>query len=507
MKITNNQELVLGPPGCGKTHYLLGRLENAFEQGYSPDRIAFVSFTKKAVNEAIDRTCRKFHLSGKDLPYFRTVHSLCFRALRMTKSDMMDRNAYTELGDLLGYKFDGTFDESETGMPTGGQDGDRLLFTDNFARITCRELRDVWENDDTGLDWFELLRMKQALEKFKDTKLLLDFTDLLNRFVQHDKALDVDVAIIDEAQDLSQMQWRVLRVAFRNAAKLYIAGDDDQSIYKWSGADTPAFMSLEGEKKILNQSYRIPRAVYTRANEIITKVGTRFDKPFLPRDADGFIDVLPTVDYIKINSDETTLILVRNVFLLDRIAKILRNQGHPFLGRQGYSSIKHAHIEAILTWEHLRKGATVTGKAVKNLYDHMQIGMFLARGAKVSTNALENNAQVSLENLKMSHGLLKTDIWHEALEGIDLPLRAYYLTILKSGRKLTATPKITINTIHGVKGGEADHVIVLPDMSSRTFEQYQKDPTDEHRVGYVAVTRAKERLSLVLPSSTKAYSY
>jgi len=507
MRIIENQEVVLGPPGCGKTHYLLNSLEHTFDQGYAPDRVAFVSFTKKAVNEAVDRTCTKFKLSAKDLPYFRTVHSLCFRALRMTKSDMMDKNAYRELGDLLGYKFEGTFDESETGLPTGSESGDRLLFTDNFARITCRPLRDIWENEDTGLDWYELLRLSESLAKFKDAKLLLDFTDLLHRFVAYNKPLDIDVAIVDEAQDLSVLQWRVLKIAFSKATKVYIAGDDDQSIYKWSGADTPTFMSLKGKQTILNQSYRIPRSVFNKANEIIKKVGTRFDKPFKPRDVDGFVDILPTVDYIKIDNDQTTLILVRNVFLLDRIAKILRNQGHPFLGRHGYSSIKHSHVEAIITWETLRKGSTVTGKAVKNMYDYMVVGSYLARGAKVSTNHLEDNAQVSIENLKLSHGLVKTDIWHEALEGIELPMRAYYLSILRSGRKLTATPKIAINTIHGVKGGEADHVIVLPDMSSRTYGQYVKDPTDEHRVGYVAVTRAKEKLSLILPSSTKAYSY
>ena len=507
MQIIEQQEVVLGPPGCGKTHYLLDRVEELLSKGVPPDRIAFVSFTKKAVNEAIDRVCRRFNLKPGDLPYFRTVHSLCFRALKMSKSDIMDRNAYFELGELLGYKFEGTFDEAETGLPVGGEVGDKLLFTDNFARITCRPLREVWENEDTGLDWYELLRLSQALERFKDAKLLLDFTDLLTRFVQYNAPVQVEAAIIDESQDLSVLQWKVLQVAFANVSSCYIAGDDDQSIYKWSGADIGTFLSLKGRKTLLNQSYRIPRTVFKRAGEIIQKVGNRFDKPFLPRDVEGFIDVLPTIDYININQEETTLILVRNVFLLDRIAKILRNQGHPFMGRHGYSSIKHAHIDAIITWENLCKGETVTGKQAKSLYSHMQVGTYLARGSKAAIDRLENGERVTIDRLKANYGLIGTAIWHEALEGIELQMRAYYLSILKSGRKLTAQPKISINTIHGVKGGEADHVIILPDMSSKTYAQFVSDPVDEHRVAYVAVTRAKERLSLILPSTPKAYSY
>ena len=507
MKIIDNQEVILGPPGCGKTHHLLSLMDKLIARGYAPNRIAFVSFTKKAVNEAVDRACKKFTLKGQDLPYFRTVHSLCFRALKMTKSDMMDRTSFKELGDLLGYKFEGTFDESETGLPTGDEKGDKLLFLDNFARITCKPLRQVWEQEGQGFEYYELLRLSDGLKQFKASKLLLDFTDLLTRFVEWKKPVDVDIAIIDEAQDLSTLQWEVLKVAFGKAKMVYIAGDDDQSIYKWSGADTDIFLDLGGKKTVLHQSYRIPKSIYKRANRIIGNVAKRLEKPFMPRVCEGFIDILPTVDYIKIDPEQTTLLLVRNVFLLDRIAKILRNQGHPFLGRHGYSSIKQSHIDTIIAWEHLRKGGSVTAKKAKDIYASMQIGAYLARGAKVSLDKVDNDKQVTLEDLKSKYGLLRDALWHEALEGIDLSSRAYYLSILKSGRKLTAVPKISINTIHGVKGGEGDHVILLPDMSSRTYAQYQVDPTDEHRVAYVAVTRAKERLSIVLPSSTKAYPY
>lgn len=507
MKITNNQRLILGPPGCGKTTRSLNHISDALENRYEPDTIAFVSFTRKAIFEATDRACTKFNLISNDLPYFRTVHSMCFRALRMSKQDMMERTKYKELGDILGYKFEGTFDESETGLPVGDERGDRLLFLDNFARITCRSLRETWETADSGLDWYELERLSKTLAAYKDKKCLLDYTDLLTRFVARDKPLPIKMAIVDEAQDLSTLQWQVLKVAFRDCEELYIAGDDDQSIYRWSGADIDTFLSLEGEREVLHQSYRLPRAVYQKALRIITDVPNRFEKPFAPRDCEGSIDRLPTIDYAVIKPEESTMILVRNVFLLARVQNLLKGQGHPFLGRHGYSSIKREHVDAIYCWEDLQKGRTMPLKRVQNMFDHMLVGKFLARGAKAKMNAADKDLRFTQETLKKEYGLLKYDLWHEALEGIELPMRAYYLSIMHSGRKLTEVPKVTIQTIHGVKGGEADHVILLPDMSRRTYDDYVKNPVDELRVAYVAVTRAKEKLSIISPSSQRAFQY
>jgi len=425
----------------------------------------------------------------------------------MTKADIMSKTSYKELGEILGYRFDGTFDESETGMPMGDENGDALLFMDNYARITCRPLREIWEEADSGTDWYELDRLSRGLKEYKSKHLLLDYTDLLTRFVERGKSLPVSVAIIDEAQDLSRLQWHVLRVAFKDADRVYIAGDDDQSIYRWSGADLDTFLRLGGEKEILSKSFRLPRLIHKRANDIISGVPKRFDKPFSPRDSEGVVDTIPAIDYAEFTKGESTMILVRNVYLLTRVQNMLKGKGLPFVGRHGYSSLKADHIDAIKCWEGLNRGRSYTVKRLRNMYDHMKIGAYLARGAKARLNELNDKETLNFANLKLAYGLLKYDIWHSALEGIELEMRAYYLSIMHSGRKLTDTPEILIQTIHGVKGGEADHVVLLPDMSKRTFDAYQRDPTDEMRVAYVAVTRARNRLSLVAPSSQRFYPY
>ena len=58
----NKETAIYGPPGTGKTTKLLEIMENAIAEGTNPERIAFLSFTKKAAQEAIDRACLKFNL-------------------------------------------------------------------------------------------------------------------------------------------------------------------------------------------------------------------------------------------------------------------------------------------------------------------------------------------------------------------------------------------------------------------------------------------------------------
>ena len=67
---------IFGPPGTGKTTTLINKVSDALARGVSPNRIAFLSFTNKACDEAKERAGEKFGLNPeRDLPWFRTLHS------------------------------------------------------------------------------------------------------------------------------------------------------------------------------------------------------------------------------------------------------------------------------------------------------------------------------------------------------------------------------------------------------------------------------------------------
>ena len=76
--------LIFGPPGTGKTHTLIGRVEDALEQGVHPSRIGFTSYSRKAITEARERVCARFQMEEKDFPNMRTLHSWAFRGLGLS---------------------------------------------------------------------------------------------------------------------------------------------------------------------------------------------------------------------------------------------------------------------------------------------------------------------------------------------------------------------------------------------------------------------------------------
>lgn len=92
-------------------------------------------------------------------------------------------------------------------------------------------------------------------------------------------------------------------------------------------------------------------------------------------------------------------------------------------------------------------------------------------------------------------------VWYEAMSEVTLDQREYVRAMLRRGEAVTKQPRIRLSTIHGAKGGEADNVLLLTDVSSKAYQQQQRNPDDENRVLYVALTRAKERLHIVQPST------
>ena len=175
----SNLHVVLGPPGTGKTTKLLNLVENHLNDGVLPDHIGYLAFTKKAANEAVERACIKFDYTSQQLPYFRTIHSLCFQQLGLRRDDVMKRSHYKELGAMIGVDVTGSASISE-GASFGMTIGDRLFFLENLSRIKRIPLRQVYdESNDEDINWFELERLQRALASYKKKRQVVDYTDML----------------------------------------------------------------------------------------------------------------------------------------------------------------------------------------------------------------------------------------------------------------------------------------------------------------------------------------
>ena len=108
-----------------------------------------------------------------------------------------------------------------------------------------------------------------------------------------------------------------------------------------------------------------------------------------------------------------------------------------------------------------------------------------------------------LDTLKGKFGLLDAPIWHEALTRIPEDKRDYLVAVLRRKTKLSTMNRIRLSTIHGAKGGEADNVLLMMDLSPKFAAEMQKNGDNVHRLFYVGITRAKKALHLVLPKHTE----
>lgn len=488
---------IFGPPGTGKTTTLLNMVEKSLEAGITPSQLGFFAFTKKAANEARDRAAQRFDLDPvKDLPYFRTIHSLAYRLMGVNENQLMSDQNYKELSKAIGFTLHSSSSEEEdvsfkaTDHP--------ILQLINLAKTKKTALQHEYNHSNVNFTWLEVKYVADSYENYKKSFGLMDFTDMLLAFVKQADHLmpSFKISFLDEAQDLSPLQWDIAHKLDAKSERMFVAGDDDQAIYRWAGADVDHFINLPGGAEVLEQSYRVPAAIHALAEKIASRIQNRFPKVYRPRQEQGQIYRVPDIRSIDM-SEGSWLIMAQARFMLHPIQQELKNGGYLFERQDGSRSIPQKMSLAINGWESLRKGRAVTTGTAQAIYSYMSgNGVRVKRGHK-TINA-DDNQMFELRELQEHFGLLATDemIWHEAMDKIPDGDRAYITALLRRGEKFNAKPRIRLSTIHGAKGGEAQNVVILPDLTAAALESVGDDL---HRVFYVGVTRALQNLYILEP--------
>lgn len=492
---------IFGPPGCGKTHRLLGIMERELAGGIAPDRLAYLTFTVAARREAKQRAMVKFGYADEQLRWFRTLHSTAYELLGVNQGALVTaQQGLSAFGERFGYEFSSAGPRySDEGFPSFGfTTGDKLLAFDHFRRHRELDLETAyraWPED--RVSFFEASRFTHGYARWKAEDGRLDFTDLLERA---NTALPCDVVIVDEAQDLSPLQWRALWAFAKDAQRVYLAGDDDQAIYEWAGASAGAFLSQPGAIEVLPQSYRCPGPVTQLAQGIVEGIQEpRQAKEWRPRPGEGRVSSIAELDSLTTVKTGSTLVLYRNHAFANDVLRVLRAEGTPYL-QQGKSSLNPEVVRTLLAWEALRHPQ----RAIH--VDDLELIFSYASPQRISAEQRGRAREAKLQSWTRAalgtiadwpDGIFDAP-WYNVLDRLREDVFYLRRVIERGGRAaLTSTPTVALSTIHGAKGAEADHVVLLTHMSRLVRKSFELAPDAERRVWYVAVTRAKETLTLV----------
>lgn len=541
---------VVGPPGTGKTTHLSGRIR-ATRKARGDESTCVISYTKVAAAEIGSRgepdEEGKRKRGGEDADGVKrqgTLHSLLYQMLgHPSIADLPEQLKGWNSTQPEDWQLSGSRDMDDLDTPKYKTEADRLMSDANRFRAQMRPI-ELWPGD--------VRAFYRAWTAWKEKEGHLDFTGF------HEEAIrrgllppeGCSVGIVDEAQDFSRLELTLIRQWAEHWDATVFGFDDDQAIFSWRGADASALvdeMPAPPERvKVLEQSYRVPRAVHAAAARWIERCRRRVPKEYKPRQAEGLVrhidatfrrpQELVELVLSDLSQGGNAMILASCGYMLNQTLAELRERGIPF---------HNPYRPANGSWNPLSAGATArrilsfskrnpqfwgevafmdmwTVKELADWTKHLGAGCFIARGKKQELLDLaadkERNKEIIDERQFLSSSCLE---WADrgdlaAFEAAVLGThkRAYEFPMRVARRDIhlldgkNNPPRIILGTVHSVKGGESAHVYVFPDLSHAGMRQWEqvgsKDHDDVRRVFYVAMTRARETLTILRPGSNLA---
>ena len=320
------QLLVLAGAGTGKTRVVITRMAQLVKRGTPPSRILAVTFTNKAAREMLARTTAMLGGKGRgkrpagdkpERPEISTIHSLCVRILRRHAATLgyPERFAIIDRGEqesaaraaLKAIKVPDTVLSPGDLVDRVSRWKSRAIRPSEAANTVSADADDSWTLAAAGYRRYqESLKTAGAVD-FDDLLLLVDELFSNNEEARRTEAGRFDHLLVDEYQDTSGIQERILTALARDHASICVVGDDDQSIYSWRGAEISHILDFArrwpGAKVVkLEENYRSTPEIIQAANLLIERNARRHGKTLISNSPAG---MPPAVMQAQDEADES----------------------------------------------------------------------------------------------------------------------------------------------------------------------------------------------------------
>ncbi len=500
--------LCVAPAGSGKTTTLVARIAWLIDEGAAPESICAITFNKRAAEELRERAASALEPLGDGLAgrvRIRTFHALGLEMLRAadeTVEPLLDREEV-----LRAVRPD---------LPVAGRR--------QFDTILSRFKLDL-DIDPAAIDADPeagpVARTFAAYEAEIRRRGGLDFDDLVARAL---RLLEGNAAVlatwrdrcqhllVDEAQDLDRAQLRLALLLAAPANRIFLVGDDDQSIYGWRLADVRRLLGLAAEalpgltRVDLETNYRCPAPVLERSVRLIEHNTERFAKVIRARaGAEGRLvlagSAADDIDRIEAvlrswppDDGSTRAILARtNRELLPAAVAALR-LGIAFRAPDLVLPVESPRVDGLL--EHAATMPGSRGTPILVRLEAVRPGGIGASGSHdVGGDDTFTEVEIADALIGWAAGFRDLGALASAVTGA----RAQLATLRHDDAALT------LATAHGTKGLEFDHVAVVGldagrFPSARSIAdaiEPERALEEERRLAYVAWTRARRSLTLV----------
>jgi len=519
MSATHKVSKVTGPPGTGKTTYVLSLIEAAARK-YNPERIGAVSYTNTAVEEMKSRVEKSAGVSKEAAKNMRTIHSHCFRLMGYHQDQVVTGAAKIKEWNEENPEFSLPTDLSPSKVEDPDGDGEEKNKDTNYEWDTFDRFKwmNYWRNIMLPVkDWTDdvVVFYRRWMEWMRRNDYV-DFTMMMEEALEAEACPDIDILFVDEAQDTSTIQMAILKKWIEHVSSAVFVGDGNQAIMKFSGAVPSNFIYLDATwRKILDHSYRVPKKILDFANAILkTHCRDMEDAPYHPREGDEG-EVIEEITEPDFSFEGSHMILCRCNQHLVRWRNWLIQQGrpwhNPYRAEDTFMNPTRSKLwKAARIYARLRDGDYIDFADLHKMVNQIKAEKNIIHGMKTKLKRdFEDGNYNWMETVDFSN-IAKLGIFTDEFCTLKKPMASVFNLDGKVGELITCMkdkndlflqePNVILGTIHSVKGGESSNVWIDVRTSYRghiLWKNSIEDTNDEARVAYVAVTRAKNRVGLL----------